>query len=1039
MKQRLWLWYLVAGAIGGLAYYYVPPFAKSGPFFNVLGASSVFVILVGVKWHRPAKRLPWMLFALGQWLFISGDVITYNYDKLFGTSIPFPSIGDVFYLSVYPCLIAGVLVLIRSRTPGRDRDGFIDSLIITIGAGLLAWEFLMAPYAHDYTLSPLVKVVSIAYPMMDLLLLGVLVRLGVGSGRREPAFYLLTFGAISLLATDAAYQMVQLSGVIYQNGGPLEAGWLAFYLLWGAAALHPSMRRIGEAVEAPQRAFPRGRLILLAAASLMAPAVQVIQSMRHDERVDAFTIVGAAALFLLVVARIAGVVRKHESAEARERALREAGASFVAATGREDLYRAAVEAVHGLVGPSGEVRLVVAVASSLPESHVAGNGNVVRYVESIPSSIQDAVAGGQLVAIDQVRVDRRFCKAIDLESSTPNAIFAPLRMGDALGGLLVVAPPTPLTSEATDGLKALASQIALALESEVLTEDLHRRQSEERFASLVQNSSDMITSIDLDLNIRYQSPSSQMILGRDAADMLGTNLVEYIHPDDQPKLVGFLVDIAGLQDRPSAIELRWLHRDGTWLRMEALVSDLTRDPNVAGLVLNTRDVTERAAFEEQLSHQAFHDSLTGLANRKLFRDRVEHALERQRRDDRPIGVLFIDIDDFKTVNDSLGHAAGDVLLQEVASRLKTTLRAADTAARLGGDEFGLLLEDAGYTLAAEVAERVMETLDAPFQLQEQQVFVRASIGIAIGDDDRQGGDGAEDLLRNADVAMYTAKGQGKARYQVFEPDMHVAVLRRLELKADLQRAVEHGDFVLHYQPIVHLLSGEITGVEALVRWKHQLRGLIPPLDFIPLAEETGLIVPIGRWVLREACREAVRLQTEFPKVPPLTMSVNLSMRQLQDHELITTVQEVLNETGISPRSLVMEVTETVMMKDIEVAALRLTELRELGVQIAVDDFGTGYSSLSRLRRFPVDMLKVDKSFVDEVTGRGDHASLTAAVVQLAENLDLIAVAEGIEREDQLSRLRDLHCRYGQGFLFSKPVDPRRLRRLITSGLVATKF
>jgi EAL domain-containing protein (putative c-di-GMP-specific phosphodiesterase class I) len=287
--------------------------------------------------------------------------------------------------------------------------------------------------------------------------------------------------------------------------------------------------------------------------------------------------------------------------------------------------------------------------------------------------------------------------------------------------------------------------------------------------------------------------------------------------------------------------------------------------------------------------------------------------------------------------------------------------------------------------------------------------------------------------------MYTAKGQGKARYQVFEPDMHVAVLRRLELKADLQRAVEHGDFVLHYQPIVHLLSGEITGVEALVRWKHQLRGLIPPLDFIPLAEETGLIVPIGRWVLREACREAVRLQTEFPKVPPLTMSVNLSMRQLQDHELITTVQEVLNETGISPRSLVMEVTETVMMKDIEVAALRLTELRELGVQIAVDDFGTGYSSLSRLRRFPVDMLKVDKSFVDEVTGRGDHASLTAAVVQLAENLDLIAVAEGIEREDQLSRLRDLHCRYGQGFLFSKPVDPRRLRRLITSGLVATKF
>jgi EAL domain-containing protein (putative c-di-GMP-specific phosphodiesterase class I) len=287
--------------------------------------------------------------------------------------------------------------------------------------------------------------------------------------------------------------------------------------------------------------------------------------------------------------------------------------------------------------------------------------------------------------------------------------------------------------------------------------------------------------------------------------------------------------------------------------------------------------------------------------------------------------------------------------------------------------------------------------------------------------------------------MYTAKGQGKARYQVFEPDMHVAVLRRLELKADLQRAVEHGDFVLHYQPIVDLRSGDITGVEALVRWKHPLRGLVPPLEFIPLAEESGLIVPIGRWVLREACREAIRLQAEFVQDPPLTMSVNLSMRQLQDQDLIGHVKEVLGETGIPPRSLVMEVTETVMMKDMDVAILRLTELRELGVRIAVDDFGTGYSSLSRLRRFPVDMLKVDKSFVDEVTGRGEHASLTAAVVQLAESLDLVAVAEGIEREDQLSRLRDLHCRYGQGFLFSKPVDRSRLRRLITSGLVANKF
>ncbi|MGH2576785.1 MAG: putative bifunctional diguanylate cyclase/phosphodiesterase, partial [Actinomycetota bacterium] len=376
-----------------------------------------------------------------------------------------------------------------------------------------------------------------------------------------------------------------------------------------------------------------------------------------------------------------------------------------------------------------------------------------------------------------------------------------------------------------------------------------------------------------------------------------------------------------------------------------------------------RDISERKAFEEQLEHQAFHDPLTELANRALFRDRVEHALERQTRDGRPVSVLFMDLDDFKTINDTLGHAAGDQLLREAGERLKNCLRAADTAARLGGDEFGVLLEDAGTggagVEAADVAARIMAALQDPFHLGRKEVFARGSIGIATARPDLEGvPQSAEELLRNADVAMYMAKEAGKGRYQVFEPAMHDTALRRLELKADLQRAVDNREFVLHFQPIIELETGEITGLEALLRWNHPERGMVLPLEFIPLAEETGLIVPIGRWVIEEACRQAVQLKERFPATP-LHMAVNLSARQLQRPEIVGEIAETLMELGLDPGDLILEITESVMMRDMDLSIQRLTELKELGVKLAVDDFGTGYSSLNYIRRFPVDILKVD--------------------------------------------------------------------------------
>jgi diguanylate cyclase (GGDEF)-like protein/PAS domain S-box-containing protein len=1035
VRNRAWLLYLVFGACGGVCYYFVPPFAKSGPFFNVLGASSVAAILVGTRLHKPARRGPWFLFAAGQALFILGDVITYNYPRLFHTEIPFPSIGDVFYLSVYPCLIAGILLLIRHRTPGRDRDSLIDSAIVAIGLGLLSWEFLMAPYARDFTLTMLVKLTSMAYPFMDVLLLAVVARLALGVGRREPSFYLLVSASIALLATDAAYGMIQLSGVIYQNGGPLEAGWLTFYVLWGAAALHPSMRGMSEPASKRDRRFPQGRLLVLGGASLMAPAVQAVQALRGEPIETPVVLAGSVALFLLAIARMNGLVHRHELAEARERALREATASFVAAADLESLYRATIEAIRKMVGEGPDIRLSLAadpggdleIVAADGASSSNGRGQVVDLL-ALPRWMVTELDQGR--SVELIGPEDAFLSALCVDPPAGAVLIAPLTIREGTDGLVVVGSENELPHEVQDGVSALAAQIGLAMESAILTEDLHRRKSEARFKTLVQNSSDVMTIIAPDTTVRYQSPSVNRVLGYVPEQLIGTKLLDAVHPDDAPRMVNILAEVADGRDGSGLLEFRWRHRDGTWLHVETLCSDLSDDPEVGGIVLNTRDVSERKVFEEQLEHQAFHDSITGLANRALFRDRVEHALERQQRDDRPISVLFMDIDDFKTINDSLGHAAGDQLLTVVGERVRRCLRAADTAARLGGDEFAVLLEDAGYGRAAEVAERIMKTLETPVHLGGKEVFVRASLGIAIGDEDRKGGRGVEELLRNADVAMYMAKSQGKGRYQVFEPEMHAAVLSRLELKADLQRAVEYGEFELFYQPVIVLETGRMSGVEALIRWRHPERGLVLPMEFIPLAEETGLIVRIGSWVLREACKEAATLQSKLPKDPPLTMSVNISARQLQHPGLTDDVRACLRSSALDPSSLIIEITETAMMQDAEMAIIRLNQLKDLGIKLAIDDFGTGYSSLNYLRRFPVDILKVDKSFIDEVSDGGEQSALTASIIKLAGTLQLLPVAEGIERAEQLDRLLELQCTLGQGFYFAEPLDVESVHRLV---------
>jgi diguanylate cyclase (GGDEF)-like protein len=440
-------------------------------------------------------------------------------------------------------------------------------------------------------------------------------------------------------------------------------------------------------------------------------------------------------------------------------------------------------------------------------------------------------------------------------------------------------------------------------------------------------------------------------------------------------------------------------------------------------------------LEEQLRHQAFHDPLTGLANRARFMDRLEHGLIRASRSRTMLAVLFMDLDDFKSVNDSLGHALGDGLLREVGRRLEACLRIGDTAARLGGDEFAVLLDDVGgESDPVLVAERVLEVLRPPFRLGEHEVFVRVSIGGAISAPRLS----ADELLRRSDVAMYTAKSLGKGRYALYDPTMETSMVERLELATDLQRAVERDEFVLHYQPSVVLSDGRIAGVEALLRWQHPTRGLVAPADFIKVAEETGLILPIGAWVLREACRQAREWQLENPADPPLTMAVNVSARQVHQPGLPIVLAEALEESGLPPHTLILEITESVMMRDGEAAIERLNELRALGVRLAIDDFGTGYSSLSYLRRFPIDILKIDKSFVDGVNAPGRERDLARSIIELGRTLNLEIVAEGVEDADQLQWLRSLDCDKAQGFLFSHPLPPDAIDALLKSEDMTTR-
>jgi diguanylate cyclase (GGDEF)-like protein len=447
------------------------------------------------------------------------------------------------------------------------------------------------------------------------------------------------------------------------------------------------------------------------------------------------------------------------------------------------------------------------------------------------------------------------------------------------------------------------------------------------------------------------------------------------------------------------------------------------------LVFQIQDITDRKRAEAQLQHEAMHDVLTGLPNRAMFTDHLDLAIARARRnEERKFAVLYVDLDRFKVINDSLGHAVGDQLLKEVAVRLWKCVRAGDTVARFGGDEFVILLEDIyAESEAVEVAERIKGELTAPFVLNGRDVFTTVSVGVASSWTSYHQSEG---LIRDADAAMYRAKSLGKNRHEIYDSAMHAQVNDLLQMETALRLALERNELTVFYQSIVDLATFKISGFEALVRWRHPEKGLISPALFIPLAEETGLIVDIGEWVLRDACRQMERWQKIFPSDPPLFVSVNLSSKQFTQPDLIQRVTEIIKETKINPEGLKLEITESAVMDDVETATEMLKKLRSLGIKLSIDDFGTGYSSLSYLHRFPIDTLKVDRSFIVNMSEDSENVEIVRTIVSLAQNLGMNVIAEGVETAEQLAALRKLGCEYGQGYLFSKPVDAKASENLI---------
>jgi diguanylate cyclase (GGDEF)-like protein/PAS domain S-box-containing protein len=982
-----------------------------------LAGSALGAALVLLAGSPKAGRTspPWRVLGLGVGLWGGALVaLASRYGDLAGATVP--NVVDVPRLGGLLLIGVAVVLMALARTFRDDGIARIDAAIVGIGVGVVLVAFVW-PDLRDADLERGAVPVAAAAGVMACCLVGAAVRLAITGASRLASGRFVIEATLGIAAGTVLLRTTELD-LTSEGAGQLglALGVASCWVLAGAA-VHPSASRICEREQ--RRAHDLGpiRLAALTLATASGPISAMVQDQR-GEPVDGLVIGGLTTLLLVLVAVRLQLVAGSSRAQAQ----------------REEIVGDAAGAI-GACRDTTEVRtLVIDVAKQIA-------GDQLRYVAWLAVNERGAIYPMELVgprgpldrahtSVDEAlrQVDRignrpvRLWRALDAD-----LVLVPVPCQVASRAALVVATAERLPDEVDESLAILGTQAGLALDALVQREELHEKRSEARFQQLVRHSSDAVVIVGQDGRIRYQTPSVVRVLGYLAVDLDGADFERILHPESLPHVAAFLEQLVhGAPETVRTVEARLLRADDSVIHAEIVGVQLLDNPDVNGVVLTIRDVTGRRTLEDQLRHQAFHDALTGLSNRALFLDRVEHALARIRRSDSPIpAVAFIDLDDFKLVNDSMGHGAGDELLRAVAERLRACLRSGDTPARLGGDEFAVLLEDAPDLQAVvEVAERILDSLHEPVVVEGREVYARASIGIAM----RTGpATTTDELLRNADLAMYAAKANGKGCIELYEPSMHHTAVDRLALRGELEQAIQHGAIDVAYQPIVQLASGEVVGFEALARWDHPDRGLVSPAEFVPIAEDSGLIIELGQGVLETACEQLARWRTSNPSAP-WTVSVNLSARQLLAPDLVTGVQRAVDAAGLPTSALVLEVTESALLTDSERVLRRLHRLKDLGVQIAIDDFGTGYSSLSYLQRVPFDLLKVDRAFVAALRHEDPQATLVRTIMDLSRTLGRTAVAEGIEEQAELDGLLALGCELGQGLLFGGAVAAAELEQ-----------
>ncbi|BCJ31472.1 putative bifunctional diguanylate cyclase/phosphodiesterase [Actinocatenispora sera] len=993
----------------------------------LISLTCVAGIIAGIVLYRPSRIWPWVLLAAANLAYGSGDT-TYNVlTTYFGATNPFPSVADALYLATYPLFAIGLAGFSRYRTR-RDPGAVIDALIVTGAVALLSWVFLIRPMrAED---DPLSRIVGMAYPLGDVLMLLMLARLVFSpDGIRNPSVRLLAVGTAGIFASDVVYGLLQLNGS-WSVGSGVDVGWLVFYWAWGLAALWPSMRGLTNPLpHKPANLLPLYRLILISAAALIPPVLLLTEVIIHDQSFIRAGIVATIILFTLVILRLAGVVRTHRRAVERERALRASAADLVGALDLGQIRDRMQQAVGRLVGEGVPHRTLAAVGrddlmvevtddpapltwprGSITATHLVRLGKIpttITPVAELPDPLAERFRGSGSVLICALAAKR-------VSATQP-------------GGVLMVGAEKVALGASQDALETLAAQIALAVGRVDLAEEVGRRKSEAYFRTLVHNSFDVILIVDEGDIVRYASPSAAAMFGEPPQP--GQLLPELVEETDRGRVIASLGRMRAYDSAEGHEEWRLSADSDGEVFWEVRYANLRSDQTVKGLVLTLRDVTARRRLEAELRHRAFHDPLTGLANRPLFADRVAHALARSRRTGKLAAVVFVDLDDFKIVNDTLGHSAGDGLLVAVANRLAGSVRSADTAARLGGDEFALLLEDVDSMADLErIAAGLTDTLAMPYTLTDGTTRATASVGIATSAES----DDVDEMLRHADLAVYAAKAAGRRQWCRFQPELHTGMLESRALSAQLEEAVRSDEFRLHYQPIVELADDRIVAMEALARWPTRRHGVVLPERFITLAEETGHIVQLGAWVLQRATADlaAWRRSGDWP-TPPY-VSVNVSARQLHDGGFVAGVRAALESAQLPGEALVLELTESVLMGRHDQVEADLRALKDLGVRLAIDDFGTGYSSLSYLRELPIDVIKIDKSFVRGIARNQQDLRLLEGIIRITDTFGVQLIAEGIETAQQRDLLIEIGCGFGQGYLFSKPVAPGEAERLLVA-------